>query len=141
MPLAPTSSARRCARCVPRRSTSPRAPPGPPHAGGTDAGALDPIVPLHYSSPREAVKVSALAWLLGTLSGLRFVAPDLPAEVTVVTAIAMHVTHAVICRYLASQSGRDGMRWALYALAGGVLTTSTLLILKELDPEPTEPPH
>lgn len=85
--------------------------------------------------------MSGLAWLLGTLSGLRFVAPELPADVTVVTAIAMHVTHAVICRFLASQSGRDGTRWALYALAGGVVTTSILLIVKELDPEPAEPPH
>lgn len=85
--------------------------------------------------------MNGLAWILGTLSGLRFVAPDLPADVTIVTAIAMHVTHAVICRFLASQSGRDGTRWALYALAGGVITTTTLLILKELDPEPVEPPH
>ncbi|MBY0277702.1 hypothetical protein K2Z84_20395 [Candidatus Binatia bacterium] len=85
--------------------------------------------------------MSGLAWLLGTLSGLRFVAPELPADVTIVTAIAMHVTHAVICRYLAAQSGRDGTRWALYALAGGVVTTSVLLIVKELDPEPAEPPH
>ncbi len=85
--------------------------------------------------------MNALAWILGTLSGLRFVAPGLPADVTIVTAIAMHVTHAVICRFLASQSGRDGTRWALYALAGGVITTSVLLVLKELDPEPVEPPH
>ena len=83
--------------------------------------------------------MNGLAWILGTLSGLRFVAPDLPAEVTIVTAIAMHITHAVICRYLASQSGRDGMRWALYAMLGGVITTTVLLLLKEFDPEPIEP--
>ncbi len=96
---------------------------------------------MDYSSPREAVKVSGLAWILGTLSGLRFVAPDLPAEVTIVTAIAMHITHAVICRFLAPQGGRDGTRWALYALVGGVITTSVLLVAKELDPETAEPPH
>jgi hypothetical protein len=96
---------------------------------------------LDYSSPGEVVKVSGLAWILGTLSGLRFVAPDLPADVTIVTAIAMHITHAVICRYIAGQSGRDGTRWALYALAGGVITTSVLLVAKEFDPEPAEPPH
>lgn len=85
--------------------------------------------------------MNGLAWIFGTLSGLRFVAPDLPADVTIVTAIAMHITHAVICRFLASQSGRDGTRWVLYALAGGVITTAVLLVLKELDPEPVEPPH
>lgn len=85
--------------------------------------------------------MSGLAWILGTLSGLRFVAPDLPADVTIVTAIAMHVTHAVICRFLAAQGGRDGTRWALYALAGGVITTSVLLVARELDPTPAEPTH
>ncbi len=83
--------------------------------------------------------MNGLAWILGTLSGLRFVAPDLRADVVIVTAIAMHITHAVICRYLASQSGRDGMRWALYAMLGGVITTSVLLLIKEFDPEPAEP--
>jgi hypothetical protein len=93
--------------------------------------ALDPAPSLHYSSPGEAVKVSGLAWLLGTLSGLRFVAPHLPADVTIVTAIAMHVTHAVICRILAIQNGRSGDRWTIAGLAGGVLATAVLLIANE----------
>jgi len=77
--------------------------------------------------------VNALAWVLGTLSGLRFVAPDLPAEVTVVTALAMHVTHAVICRIFAVQSGRDARVWTVAGLAGGVLATAALLVANEVD--------
>jgi hypothetical protein len=95
---------------------------------------------LHYSSPGEAVKVSALAWLLGTLSGLRFVAPDLPADVTVVTAIAMQITHAVICRILAIQNGRNGDRWTIAGLLGGVIATAVLLIANERDAARESPP-
>lgn len=97
------------------------------------ARALDPRPPLHYSSPREAVKVNVLAWILGTLSGLRFIAPDLPASVTIVTALAMHVTHAVICRIFAVQSNRDGRVWTIAGLLGGVLATTALLVANEVD--------
>ena len=77
--------------------------------------------------------MNALAWILGTLSGLRFVAPDLAAPVTVVTALAMHVTHAVICRIFAVQSNRDGHRWTIAGLLGGVLATTALLVANEVD--------
>lgn len=77
--------------------------------------------------------MNALAWVLGTLSGLRFVAPELSASVTIVTALAMHVTHAVICHIFAVQSGRDGRSWTIAGLAGGVLATSALLVANEID--------
>lgn len=77
--------------------------------------------------------MNALAWILGTLSGLRFIAPDLPASVTVATALAMHVTHAVICRIFAVQSNRDGRRWTIAGLLGGVLATAALLVANEVD--------
>lgn len=68
-----------------------------------------------------------LACVLGTLSGLRFVAPDLEPSVTVATALAMHVTYAVICRVFAAQHGRNGTRWGAAGLVGGVLTLVALL--------------
>lgn len=95
--------------------------------------ALDPGLPLHYSSVREAVKVNGLAWLLGTLSGLRFVAPELPAEMTIVTAVAMHITHAMICRIFAVQSGRDGRTWTVAGMLVGVVATTVLLVANEID--------
>lgn len=103
--------------------------------------ALDPGLRLHYSSPGEAVKVNGLAWILGTVSGLRFVAPDLPATVTIVTAAAMHVTHAVICRIFAIQSGRDGRTWTIAGLLGGVIATSVLLVAIEIEAARAEPPR
>jgi hypothetical protein len=88
---------------------------------------------LHYSSAGEAVKVNALAAFLGTLSGLRFVAPTLRPEVTIVTALAMHVTEAMICRIFALQSGRDGRAWTIAGLLGGVVTTAVLLVAIEVE--------
>lgn len=83
--------------------------------------------------------MNGLAWLLGTLSGLRFVAPDLPASTTIVTAIAMHITHAVICRILAIQNGRNGDRWTIAGLVGGVIATAALLIANERDAREAPP--
>jgi len=92
---------------------------------------LDPGLSLHYSSAREAVKVDGLALILGTLSGLRFVAPALEPAVTVVTALAMHVTYAVICRIFAVQNGRGARAWTIAGLAGGAISTVVLLVLNE----------
>lgn len=76
--------------------------------------------------------MDALALVMGTLSGLRFVAPSLEPSVTVATALAMHVTYGVICRIVARQSGRNATRWAIAGLAGGAVTTIALLIANEL---------
>jgi hypothetical protein len=86
---------------------------------------------LHYSSPREAVKVEALALVMGTLSGLRFVAPELEPSVTIATALAMHVTYAVICRIFATQYGRSPRGWMIGGLAGGAIATVALLVVNE----------
>ena len=77
--------------------------------------------------------MSWLAWLLGTVSGLRFVAPELRPAMTIVTALAMHVTHAVICRTFALHSGRDGRAWTIAGLLGGVIATTVLLVANEID--------
>ena len=83
--------------------------------------------------------MNTLAWVMGLLSGLRFVAPDLPAAVMVVTALAMQITLAVICRIFAVQSGRDGRTWTIAGLCGGVLATSALLIANEVQAARAEP--
>jgi hypothetical protein len=93
------------------------------------SGTLAPPTPLHYSSPREAVKVVIFASVLGTLSGLRFVAPELSPPMMVATSIAMHVTYAVICRVFAAQCGRSGTRWGVAGLVGGIPTLAVLLVL------------
>jgi hypothetical protein len=93
--------------------------------------ALDPGLQVHYSSPGEAVKVDQLALVLGILSGLRFVAPHLDAASAIVTAIAMHVTYAVICYIFAVQNRRSGLAWTVAGLLGGAAATIVLLVANE----------
>lgn len=69
------------------------------------------------------------ACILGTLSGLRFVAPELDAPVTIATSVAMHVTYAGICRFFAAQQGRSGTAWGVAGLFGGTVTLVALLVL------------
>ncbi|MEW6269420.1 MAG: hypothetical protein AB1689_09010 [Thermodesulfobacteriota bacterium] len=95
---------------------------------------------MHYSSAREAVKVDQLALVLGILSGLRFVAPHLDAAATVVTALAMHVTYAVLCWIFASQHRRNGAAWSIAGLLGGAVTTIVLLVANERQASRDEPP-
>ena len=84
--------------------------------------------------------MNGLAWILGTVSGLRFVAPELGPAMMIVTALAMHITHAVICRIFAVQSGRSGRTWTIAALLVGVFATSALLIANEVATARGAPP-
>jgi hypothetical protein len=93
--------------------------------------APDPL--FHYSSPREAVKVDALTTILGTLTGLHFVAPTLEPHVTVITGVAMQITYAILCRIFAAQRGRAPTPWLFAGLITGVLAIVALLILGERD--------
>ncbi|HZR79715.1 MAG TPA: hypothetical protein VFD92_01365 [Candidatus Binatia bacterium] len=70
-----------------------------------------------------------LAGVLGTLSGLRFVAPELEPAVTIATALAMHVTYAVICRAFAATRGWNSVAWGVAGLVGGIPTVAALVVL------------
>ncbi len=75
-----------------------------------------------------------MASVLGTVSGLRFVSPDLPPDVTVVTAIAMHITYAIICRIFAAQRSRAPFPWLVAGFVTGVLAVAALLVLGDREP-------
>jgi len=77
-----------------------------------------------------------MANVLGTVSGLRFVAPDLEPAVTIVTAVAMHITYAIVCRIFAAGRGRAPFPWLIAGFITGVLAVAALLVLG--DREPTE---
>jgi len=75
--------------------------------------------------------VTSLAHLGGLVSGLAFVAPNLDPLVMLATSIAVQITHAIVCRVFAGQSGRNGPRWMLAGLLGGVGAVAVLLYLTE----------
>ena len=56
--------------------------------------------------------------ILGYLSGLYFVRPDLEASSLFRTAFVIHVIDAVLCRLIATQNRRNKNFWALFLLPG-----------------------
>jgi hypothetical protein len=89
---------------------------------------------VQYSSAGQVVKVAGLAIFLGTVSGVRFVAPDLEPHVMAATSVGMLITYAVICRVFAIQTGRAPNRWTIAGLLGGFFATAVLLIASEIHP-------
>lgn len=98
---------------------------------------LDPELVFHYSSPREAVKVDTVAMILGTLTGLAFVAPELEPRVTVTTGVAMQITYAIICRIFAAQRGRAPRAWLVAGFCTGFVAVVALLVLGDRERSPT----
>ena len=74
-----------------------------------------------------------MASVLGTVSGLRFVSPDLPPDVTIATAVAMHITYAIIARIFAAQRSRAPFPWLLAGFATGVFAIAALLVLGDAE--------
>ncbi len=74
-----------------------------------------------------------MASVLGTLSGLRFVSPDLPPDVTLATAIAMHITYAIISRIFAAQRSRAPFPWLVAGFVTGVFAIAALLVLGDAE--------
>lgn len=88
---------------------------------------------MQYSSAGRTVKLATLVLLLGTVSGLRFVAPQLEPVVMAATSGGMLITYAVICRVFAAQSGRPPNPWTIAGLLGGIFAVAALLVLLERD--------
>jgi hypothetical protein len=78
------------------------------------------------------VKLGTIVFFLGTVSGLRFVAPELDAPVMAGTSIGMLITYAVICGVFAAQTGRARNPWLIAGFFGGVFATAALLIASEI---------
>lgn len=75
--------------------------------------------------------MESLAQIIGLVSGLRVVHPEMSASLVVMTGFAMLITLSIVCRIFASSSGRDASRWALGGFFGGIFALALLLILTE----------
>lgn len=67
--------------------------------------------------------------ILGYFSGLYFIRPDLEASTLFRTAFIIHVTDAVLCRLIATQSGRNKNLWTLGGLLLGIWALGALFLL------------
>lgn len=78
--------------------------------------------------------MEALANVLGLVSGLRLVYPDLPDDVVVATGVAMHITYAIVCRIFAAQRDRAPLPWLFAGFVTGVIAVVALLVLGDRTP-------
>ena len=67
--------------------------------------------------------------ILGYLSGLYFIKPDLDAPTLLRTAIVVHVLDAVLCGLIAGQSGRNRKPWIAAGLCLGTWALAALFLL------------
>jgi len=67
--------------------------------------------------------------VLGYLSGLYFIRPDVETSTLLRTAALLHAIDAVLCRLIAAQSGRNKNIWTFAGIFLGIWALATLFLL------------
>lgn len=67
--------------------------------------------------------------LLGYLSGLFFVKPDMDATTLLRTVAVVHIMDAILCRVIAAHSGRQKQLWTAAGLVFGIWALAILFFL------------
>ena len=67
--------------------------------------------------------------ILGYLSGIYFIKPDLEASTFFRTAFLIHILDAVLCYLIATHSGRNKKIWTVAGLFLGIWGLGTLFLL------------
>ena len=80
---------------------------------------------------KEASRAVSLDFysIMGYLSGLSFIKPDLEASALLRTASVVHILDAVLCRLIAAHSGRNKEIWTVVGLFLGIWALGTLFLL------------
>jgi hypothetical protein len=75
----------------------------------------------------------SVATVVSYLSGLGFVAPELPLPTLFGTALALHVCDAILCRLFAHNNGYPKNLWTLIGLVAGLWAVAVLIVLPRRD--------
>lgn len=78
-----------------------------------------------------------LVTALSYLSGLGFVAPDLPPATVVGTAVALHVCDAIMCRLFAHNNGYPKTVWMVLGFIAGLWAVALLILLPRRSAPPS----
>lgn len=78
-----------------------------------------------------------LVTALSYLSGLGFVAPDLPPATVVGTALALHVCDAIMCRLFAHNNGYPKTVWTVLGFIAGLWAVALLILLPRRSAPPS----
>ena len=65
---------------------------------------------------------------VGYLSGLYFINPDIDASTLIRTAFLVHILDAILCRLIASHSGRNRNLWMIAGLVLGIWALGSLFL-------------
>lgn len=74
-----------------------------------------------------------LASFLGVLSGLEFLAPDLPLGTLVPTLLVVNTCDAFMCRLFARNNGYPPLAWWGIGLVFGIWAVAALILLPKRD--------
>ena len=69
--------------------------------------------------------------ILGYLSGLYFIKPDLEPTTLLRTASFVHILDAVLCQLVAAHGGRNRKIWTVAGLILGIWALGTLFLLPD----------
>jgi hypothetical protein len=75
----------------------------------------------------------SFAAVVAALSGLAFLAPDLPPHALVGTALGLHVCDAILCRLVAHNNGYPKNVATAFGLIAGVWAVAVLIVLPRRD--------
>jgi len=80
-----------------------------------------------------------LPLVIAYLSGLVFVAPDLPVTALLGAALALHVCDAILCRLFAHNNGYPKNLWTLAGFIAGLWAVAVLILLPRRGAPPAPP--
>ena len=69
--------------------------------------------------------------VVGYLSGLYFIKPNLDDSALAHTAFFVHLLDAILCHLIAGHSGRDKKLWTFAGLLLGIWVLATLFLLPD----------
>ena len=67
--------------------------------------------------------------VLGYVTGLRIISPDITAATLLRTTIVVHITDAILCRLFAHNNGYSKNLWTTLGLIFGIWAVAVLLVL------------
>lgn len=77
--------------------------------------------------------------LVGYLSALYFIQPDMDPSTLIPTVSVVHLLDAILCRIIAANGGRNKKLWTIAGLLLGIWALGTLFLLPAKERQPRHP--
>jgi hypothetical protein len=81
--------------------------------------------------------MSDLKTLLGFVSGLAFLQPDIPMKTLLATMFVVNTCDAIMCRLFAHNNGYPKNLWAVIGFVFGIWAVAALIVMPKRDKRPS----